>query len=44
VFLPNGDGAVGSPDPNWFANDGAGGRYVQLDFIWSLFRARRVAP
>ena len=44
VFLPNNDGAVGAPDPVWFADDGAGGRYVQLDFIWSLFRARRVAP
>jgi len=33
---------TGSPNPEWFANDGTGKRYIHLDFVWSLFRAQRI--
>lgn len=44
IFRPDGQSFNGSPDPNWFiirdANSKQTGRYAQLDFVWSLFRAR----
>lgn len=41
VFKPDDNGYVGAPDPKWFEDDGAGGKYTQLDFVWSFFRAAR---
>lgn len=39
---PKLEGYVGSPDPEWFANDGTGKKYIHLDFVWSLFRAQSI--
>ena len=43
VFKPNGDGYVGSPDPDWFFGQGSPRprRFVQTDFVWALSRAKR---
>jgi hypothetical protein len=41
-FKDDGSGFVGTPNPAWFESDGAGGKYTQLDFVWSFFRAQRV--
>lgn len=38
---------VGTPDPNWFTDERVNPpvrRYIQLDFVWSLFRAQRKNP
>jgi hypothetical protein len=44
IFRPDGQSFNGTPDPAWFitrdANGKQTGRYTQLDFVWSLFRAR----
>ena len=35
-------GDVGSPNPTWFQGPGgAAKKFTQLDFVWSLMRARR---
>ncbi len=41
------DGSVGSPEPSWFVDTDrvpAAQEYVQMDFVWSLFRAQRRDP
>jgi hypothetical protein len=44
IFKSDGQSFNGPPDPAWFAKKDANGkqtgRYTQLDFVWSLFRAR----
>lgn len=40
-------GAIGSPDPKWFGNDDSeprASKYWQMDFVWSLMRAKRKGP
>ena len=40
-------GNLGIPDPNWFYQTSAAGqnmKYLQLDFVWSMFNAKRRAP
>lgn len=47
VFLASGDGPIGVPDPAWFRETSTAPparTFVQLDFVWSLFRARRQVP
>ena len=34
-------GDVGSPNPTWFQGPGGAAKFTQLDFVWSLMRARR---
>lgn len=36
IFTPDDLGYIGSPDPAWFGDD----QFSQLDFVWSLMRAR----
>lgn len=41
-MLPNGDGAVGTPDPQWFSTSTTNPptrTFFQVDFVWSLRRA-----
>jgi hypothetical protein len=44
IFKSDGTSFNGAPDPGWFiirdANSKQTGRYAQLDFVWSLFRAQ----
>jgi hypothetical protein len=40
-------GSIGTPDPDWFAEDRTNPpahKFTQLDFVWSMFRARRRDP
>ncbi len=37
-------GSVGSPDFRWFVDASGNKTFTQLDFVWSLFRARRATP
>ena len=40
-------GSIGSPDPSWFIDTTTvppARKFTQLDFVWSLFRARRRNP
>ena len=39
VFTADEQGFVGTPDPEWFA-DGAKRKFTQLDFIWTMIRAK----
>jgi hypothetical protein len=42
VFRGPNDGFVGTPDPNWFLSGPDGSqKFFQMDFVWSLVRARR---
>jgi hypothetical protein len=36
---PSGEGHVGPVDPKWFEENGKS-KFTQLDFVWSMFRAR----
>jgi hypothetical protein len=43
IFQPTGDGYTGPADPNWYSSDtilGPATLFTQLDFVWSLFRAK----
>jgi len=35
------EGAVGAPIPAWFVGPDGRTKFTQLDFVWSLFRAKR---
>lgn len=39
IFRSDGTGDVGPVDPTWFETGGTS-RFTQLDFVWSMFRAR----
>ncbi|WP_271669509.1 hypothetical protein [Bradyrhizobium sp. CCBAU 51627] len=41
VFKCQGQGSTGMPSPAWFVDPANNLKFVQLDFVWSLFRARR---
>ncbi len=43
VFRPDDQGFIGVPDPSWFQTltTPPTRRFIQTDFVWSLFRARR---
>jgi hypothetical protein len=44
VFAPNGESHNGTPQPGWYFTNSGGTqkrKYLQLDFLWSMFRAKR---
>lgn len=41
IFRCRGQGNVGVPSPDWFAEPNGTLKFTQLDFVWSFFRARR---
>ncbi len=39
IFKPDGQGDVGSPNPDWFVETNGNLKFTQLDFVWSFIRA-----